>query len=248
MIPSFPFDPVARAQEVESLVMQGDKRRYFRFRHAKFYGGIVTADASGCNLLCAYCWNIVRNSDIETINDRLYSPKEVAEKIADLQQKTGMDKCRVSGCEPILGNASAKHLGDVLRRCHGSDKIIETNGIMIGYEPDLLRHIPSDAYIRITLKADSKKSFAAITGAKASSFKYQLIAIKELIASKRKFCIGMMKQFVDIEKLSVELVKQGVEFGEKMPGVDIDGLLYYPQSTKSMKDRGVKPLYGNKAR
>ena len=120
---------------------------------------------------------------------------------------------------------------------------METNGIMIGYEPDLLRHIPNDAYIRVTLKADSKKSFEAITGAKASGFKYQLIAIKELIASKRKFCIGIMGQFVDIDKLSMELAKQGVEFGEKMPGVDIEELLYYPQSTKSMKERGVKPLY-----
>jgi uncharacterized Fe-S cluster-containing radical SAM superfamily protein len=51
----FPFDPIQRSKEVESLVIQGDKRCYYRFRFAKFYGGIVTAHATGCNLLCAYC-------------------------------------------------------------------------------------------------------------------------------------------------------------------------------------------------
>ena len=58
---SMPFDPIQRSREVEQIVMKGDKRRYYRFRFAKFYGGIITADALGCNLLCAYCWNYSRN-------------------------------------------------------------------------------------------------------------------------------------------------------------------------------------------
>ena len=37
-----PFNPIQRSDKVEQLVMQGDKRRYYRFRYAKFYGGIVT--------------------------------------------------------------------------------------------------------------------------------------------------------------------------------------------------------------
>ena len=54
---NFPFDPIQRSKDIESLVMQGNARHYYRFRYAKFYGSIVTADAVGCNLLCAYCWN-----------------------------------------------------------------------------------------------------------------------------------------------------------------------------------------------
>ena len=73
---SFPLDPIQRSKEVESLVMQGDKRRYHRFRFAKFYGGIVTADAVGCNLLCAYCWNYSRNLNHTNAGD-FYSPIEV---------------------------------------------------------------------------------------------------------------------------------------------------------------------------
>lgn len=43
----FSFDPLKRAAEVESIVMQGDKRLYYRFRPAPYYGGIATGDAGG---------------------------------------------------------------------------------------------------------------------------------------------------------------------------------------------------------
>jgi uncharacterized Fe-S cluster-containing radical SAM superfamily protein len=73
----FPFDPIRHSKEVESLVMQGDKRRYYRFRFAKSYGGIVTADATGCNLLCAYCWNYSRNLNPSKVGE-FFSPIEAA--------------------------------------------------------------------------------------------------------------------------------------------------------------------------
>jgi uncharacterized Fe-S cluster-containing radical SAM superfamily protein len=41
--------PIQRSIEIKQLVMQGDKRCYYRFRYAKFHVGIVTADAVGCN-------------------------------------------------------------------------------------------------------------------------------------------------------------------------------------------------------
>lgn len=56
-----PFNPFSRTRQVEGLVMEGSRRRYYRFRASGHCGGIVTADATGCNLLCAYCWNYKRN-------------------------------------------------------------------------------------------------------------------------------------------------------------------------------------------
>ena len=50
-----PFDPLKRARDVEKLVMKGLARKYYRFRPARYYGGIGTAD-----------------------RDRYYSPHEVA--------------------------------------------------------------------------------------------------------------------------------------------------------------------------
>ena len=53
MSQDFPFDPVERAEEVERLVLKDEKRLYYRFRAAPYYGGIATADAIGCSFLCA---------------------------------------------------------------------------------------------------------------------------------------------------------------------------------------------------
>ena len=62
-----PFDPFVRASEVENIVMDGSRRKYYRFRFSRHYGGIVTTDAVGCNILCTYCWNYSRNQSPENI-------------------------------------------------------------------------------------------------------------------------------------------------------------------------------------
>jgi len=54
---AFPFDPLKRSEQVEVQVTKDNKRLYYRFRPAPYYGGIATADAVGCSFLCAFCWN-----------------------------------------------------------------------------------------------------------------------------------------------------------------------------------------------
>jgi len=44
---NFPFGPFKRAAEVESIVTQGEKRLYYRFRPAPYYGEIAAANAVG---------------------------------------------------------------------------------------------------------------------------------------------------------------------------------------------------------
>ena len=54
------YDAVERHLAVEKLVTRESynslERRYFRFRRARWYGGIVTPDCVGCGLLCKFCW------------------------------------------------------------------------------------------------------------------------------------------------------------------------------------------------
>ena len=54
------YDPVLRHKAIEKLVTRRvcevQERKYWRFRYGKWYGGIVTADAIGCGLLCKFCW------------------------------------------------------------------------------------------------------------------------------------------------------------------------------------------------
>ena len=84
---NLPFDPIKRAKEVEELVMEGLARKYYRFRPAKYYGGIATADIVGCPFLCAYCWNYGRNLHPEMSRDRYYSPQEVANRLLAIVKK-----------------------------------------------------------------------------------------------------------------------------------------------------------------
>ena len=50
-------DPLEIAERVKQVVSSGEKREYYRFRPAPFYGGIATANCAGCYLRCLYCWS-----------------------------------------------------------------------------------------------------------------------------------------------------------------------------------------------
>ena len=50
------IDPIELSIQVRNQVSKNDKRKYYRFRKTRFYGGCATADCLGCNLRCAYCW------------------------------------------------------------------------------------------------------------------------------------------------------------------------------------------------
>jgi uncharacterized Fe-S cluster-containing radical SAM superfamily protein len=98
-----------------------------------------------CKWLSPALWILLeyhkRNSSIESCKDKFFSPGDVATKVKALQLKHGVDQFRISGREPILGEASAKHLGEVIRLCK-SKVVVETNVILLGRDPSLLDSIP----------------------------------------------------------------------------------------------------------
>ena len=147
------YDTIQRSHYVNRRVMQGDKRCDYWFRFAKFYCGIVTADAINCNLLCAYCWNYSRNLNPDRFGE-FFSPSEVAGKLLRLSESRDCHQFRISGAEPILGEASTLHLAEVIRRVD-DNFIIETNGVMLGLDPqlvDILESLPN-IHVRLCIKA-----------------------------------------------------------------------------------------------
>jgi uncharacterized Fe-S cluster-containing radical SAM superfamily protein len=221
-----PFDPIPRSIEVEKLSIQGEKRRYYRFRYAKFYGGIITADTVGCNLLCAYCWNFSRNTNPSSYG-KFYSPSEVADKLLEQSDKRRCNQFRISGAEPFLGKASTLHLAEVIRLVDGSF-IIETNGVMLGADPSLieiLKPLPH-IHMRLCIKAHSGPDFEKITGAKAEGFAYQLKAAEALRKARMNFSIAVMTPFVNPRKLPI-----GV--GE------VEDLILYKSTKKRLSERGL---------
>jgi len=199
------FDPIKRSEEVEAIVMKGPARAYYRFRFARFYGGIITADAIGCNLLCAYCWSFQKNLSPEGQGE-FYRPSEVALKLRKLSRSNDCDQYRISGSEPFLGEASAKHIERIINVVGGS-WVIETNGLIIGYQPkilDLFKNL--DIFWRVTIKGHNKEIFEKVTGAKGEFFKYPLQAIDELKARGLRLQVAYNPEFVrlNLPRIDVE--------------------------------------------
>lgn len=99
---------VQRHLVIEKLVtrtgFEGQERKHYRIRSARWYGGIVTADCGGCGLLCKFCWVsdavMTRPANI----GEFYTPKGIADELSAMAKKKRLNQLRVSGGEPTIGN------------------------------------------------------------------------------------------------------------------------------------------------
>ncbi len=238
----FPFDPVERAAEVERLVMKDGRRLYYRFRAAPYYGGIATADAIGCSFLCAYCWNYFRNLNPARFN-KFYSSQQVAENLLRIARKRSFHLFRITGSEPLLGEASLEHLTGVLKIIFQEEPhsvfILETNGFFLGCRKDLIKKLAfKNLWIRISLKGVDEGSFELISGAKREFFKYPLVALKELEKEEMKAWPAVMRDLFtdeDISRLEKVLEEYGIE-----ARLEQEVLEEYPFVTENMKKRKVR--------
>lgn len=182
-----PFDPLERAQEVEELVMKNLRRKYYRLRPARYYGGIATADLVGCNLLCAYCWNYNRNLRPSECDGRYYNCTEIAKGLLTIARRKGFNRIRLSGAEPILGERSFDHLVGVLAEIRNVDPtmefILETNGLLIGASPEFATRLAHfrRLQVRISIKGWDKQSFERISGAQGTYFRLPLRGLRTLL-------------------------------------------------------------------
>jgi len=239
----FPFDPLKRSEEVEKQVTSGDKRLYYRFRPAPYYGGIATADAVGCSFLCAYCWNYNRNLYPERFKE-FYTPQQVADKLLHIAYKKSFRQFRISGAEPILGEKTFTHLIEVLRFINQSKPdssfILETNGFFLGYQTDLLnkfREFPN-LKVRICLKGVDEESFEQTTGAKKDFSRFPLIALRELGGLEIKAwpaLIGDLFSREEISKFERFLREIGIQ-----SEIELEFLEAYPFVQKNMRKRKFK--------
>jgi uncharacterized Fe-S cluster-containing radical SAM superfamily protein len=239
---SFPFDPAERAEEVERLVIRNGRRLYYRFRGASYYGGIATADAIGCSFLCAYCWNYFRNLNPARFN-KFYSAQQVAANLLKIARERSFHLFRMTGSEPLLGEASLEHLTGVLEiifqeRPH-SVFILETNGFFLGWRTDLIKRLEfKNLWIRISVKGVDEESFELISGAKKRFFRYPLLALKELEKAGMKVWPAVMRDlFSDEEVGRLERILEEYGISARL---EEEMLEEYPFVTENMKKRKVQ--------
>jgi uncharacterized Fe-S cluster-containing radical SAM superfamily protein len=238
---NFPFDPIKRAGEVESIVTQDLRRKYHRFRPAPYYGGIATADAVGCCFLCAYCWSYHRIVEPQK-HGKFYSPQAVAQRLLKIVQKKSYKYVRVTGCEPILGEASLEHVVEVIYRTTEQDKnltfVLETNGLLLGYHPEFIKRLKIPRLtIRVAIKGWDPLSFQQITGADKEYFEYPLIGLKKMIEEGLDGWPAVMSDVFGKEGL--QRLKTRMQQMELDCHIEIEKLEKYPYVMDNISKRGV---------
>lgn len=238
---SFPFDPLQRSAEAESVVMNGEKRLYHKFRAAPYYGGIATADSIGCSFLCAYCWSYGRNENPARFG-RLYSPEQVADNLLRIARRRFFHLFRVTGSEPILGEASFKHLLKVIELVSSEEPrskfILETNGLMLGYREDLAAQLKLDpVLVRVAIKGVDPASFEKITGARGEFFPLPLKALQNLD------CLGVQAWPALMADLFNETEITGLKKTLHESGIraelELESLEAYPFVLENMRRRAL---------
>lgn len=243
------YDSVQRHLAIEKLVTrpgtEGQEKKYYRFRPARWYGGIVTADCAGCGLLCRFCW--VRDSVMLHPADtgRFYTPRQVADSLTVLARKCGFKQLRVSGGEPTIGKAHLLKLLDVLKG-KGFSFILETNGILIGYDGsyagDLARY--DFVHVRVSLKGCTDQEFSMLTGANPENFELQLGSLKKLIEAGVKCHPSVMVSFSseqNLGRLRERLRQINRDLEEQM---EIEELILYPHVVRRLQESGLRPFSG----
>jgi uncharacterized Fe-S cluster-containing radical SAM superfamily protein len=180
------YDPVERHRKIENLVVRkrigGDLKKYYRFRHDRWYGGIVTADCAGCGLTCKFCW--VRSEAVLEGREggKFLAPDQVVGNILNLVKEKKIRQVRISGGEPTVGREHLFQLLNALQNKH-IRFILETNGILIGEDETYAQELALYPFLhaRVSLKGCTEEEFARLTGADPKGFQLQLAALGNLV-------------------------------------------------------------------
>ena len=227
------YNPIELTKKIEKIVSNGNKKKYYRFRPTRFYGGIATADTVGCNLRCKFCWsaNSVWNSNN---TGQFYSPEDVAETLLDIAESKGYNQVRVSGGEPTIGR---KHLITLLENIHSNlTFILETNGILLGADETFIEDLSKfkNLHIRVCIKGINSDEFTLLTGAE-NGYEYQMKSLEQLRDSNVSFNIALVSTRRDRRSFRDKLMEMGL--GKIM--LEEEEIKLYPQVKKRLLKEGL---------
>jgi len=238
------YDPVVRHEAIEKIVTKtvgaSQERKYWRFRFDRWYGGIVTADAVGCGLLCKFCW-VSDSVMFEPARvGKFYGAESVANILTEMAGKRGLRQLRVSGGEPTIGKM---HLLELLERLSGRNLlfILETNGLLIGHDQSYAEQLSKYPFVhvRVSLKGCCEEEFVKLTGAKPEGFLLQLKALENLGENGVQCHPAVMVSF-SLRKSLKNLVARIHEIDSKLAKeIEIEELILYPSVQKKIRKHGL---------
>ncbi len=231
------YDPLELSEKIEKIVVDGNRRKYYRFRSAKWYGGIVTGDVLGCNLRCVFCWLDETPRNWPEKIGRFYSPEEVFRKLCWIAEKKKLKQMRLSGSEPTIGKQHLLELLEMIDKTKYSF-ILETNGILI--DEDYAKSLSEfrNLHVRVSFKGTSEKEFSILTGAKPEGFALQLKAIENLVKNNVSCHPAVMVSFSEKENFG-KLISKFKEIDSNLEA-EIEELILYSHVVKRLEKHNIK--------
>ena len=234
------YDAFKLGLALEKVVARGDERRYHRFRGARWYGGIATGDVVGCNLFCLFCW---------ARDEVRLQPSKAGEfcgawqsfsRLDRIAKSNGYRQLRLSGQEPTIGR---EHLLSLLELVEKSPYtfILETNGILIGGDPDYAAALAgfNRSSVRVSLKGANEEEFSLLTGARPEGFGLQIRALENLNEAGARFHAAVMTSFSSAETLARLRDRLKEISQEVVDEIEVEELILYPHVVKRLKEKGL---------
>jgi uncharacterized Fe-S cluster-containing radical SAM superfamily protein len=236
------YDPAELAELTKKEVCRDNQRKYYRFRPARFYGGIATADCVGCCLRCVFCWSWSVTARPEKYG-QFYTAGDVVKRLIGIAKKKKINQLGISGNEPTL---CREHHINVLRLIPEDYLfILETNGILIGSDPDYAKQLAAfhNLYVRVSLKGTCEEEFSILTGAVPEGFKLQFKALEYLNNHGVNVHPACMVSFSPPENVAA-LKKRLRVISHAFEDFEIEELILYPAVLERLKKRNICYLTG----
>lgn len=236
------YDPIELTEAVRIVVERGSRRKYYRFRGGKWYGGIATADCVGCNLRCVFCWsNFPR--DNPQAGWGFCSPEEVYSKLSSIASRRGYELLRVSGNEPTLCWDHLIELLELIERDGRFKFVLETNGILIGSDRSKARELSSFTrlHVRVSLKGTCEEEFSLLTGAKPEAFELQLRALENLADEGVSAHPAVMLSFSSERNLRRLLERIKRMKPTYLRELEEEYVFLYPHVKERLREAGISP-------
>jgi uncharacterized Fe-S cluster-containing radical SAM superfamily protein len=245
------YDAVARHKETEARVIRkrlgGDQKKYSRFRHDRWYGGINTADCVGCGLTCRFCW--VRDERLLSgeSGEDFFSATQVAETFLRMAMEQKIRQVRISGGEPLIGR---DHLLKILSALQHKkiQYILETNGILLGEDESYAQDLAlfPFVHVRVSLKGTNEEEFARLTGADPKGFQLQLAGLNNLVKAGVSAHPAVMASFSGKESMD-KLYNLVWKISPRMQSeIEREEVILYPHVLEKLKAAGVRYYSGHK--
>jgi len=224
------------------VVVEGDLKKYYRSaRPAKWYGGVASADCCGCNLRCVFCWSGAPRDTPERLG-KFHSPNQIFNSLTRCAEQFNYEQLRVTGNEVTIGRSHLLKLLELIDQTKFTF-ILETNGILIGHDPDYAKQLSKfkSVHVRVSLKGTNPQEFSTLTGAAPEAFTLQVKALKNLLDASVPCHPAVMLSFSP-RKNFAELLNCLREIDQRLPvSVEEEYLILYPHVINRLRREGIKP-------